>query len=781
MSIDENNNSSKTKKNIENSPNEDPTSNQLTNISFSENMIQEIKLNEISIITKNFEQKIPHLLEYLQNNSNPVSSKLIILKYIENLCIKVCFNSEIFLKKSKTLDLTLFQVIINEYIINNNENEEYLFQLKELFVLLLSQIALDKETYHYIFSFIIDYINQCNNDLNNMNNNKFDSIQLSKILLLLQLYYQSVQSVDEPYNYLYFSGDSETYIDIYLKGNDNFHKKFSDSEEINILFFIKLLPNKIVKQIDSELCFNILDIYIENKDENNKKKIKNINISIDKDYSLCTSYTSKNLGKLPENKMISILVKLNIKELTKTEIFVDNEKKEISNEIIIYDNETNSNNVHNKIKKLKFFQNFIGICSNIMIYKENDNYKKLGLPNFFLSSNIKKGKTSIKNEFANGIYKEDLFNILLKSELKDNVDNKSYNQIKFPSKEKIEENDIKEIKDFLENYLISIYLPDRYMLSESNENYKLIILKDSINGIDAEFYTKSPILNGIHLFKRFSEDFEALCGLNHFLPIIEIMTQNNNLLKNENLSKFFSLISSVFSPSYKLKNENNSNFFFNLSYFLETIPEIYFDEQLCSKLISISCSLIYSQRKYVNFIKQFHNDILMNKAIFFKFKNKEQSTILMQIKLLFYEIKHEGFIIDIMRLINIILTYDEERYNKFCCKYHSEYFDTKSEIYNPELKDILKPIEEIISKLFEIFVEEASKSKDTGQCKCGKMLFKLFEMLTMDISPCLQKIIIKHFLNFMKNHMGKYLPLLDTNEDILDIILFLFKTSIFFF
>jgi len=778
MSIDENNNNDKAKIIIENPSNEDMTSNQSTNYSFSENILQEIKSNDISVITKNFQPKIQQLLEYLQNISNPVSSKLIILKYIENLFNKVNFNSEIFLKKSKKINLNLFHVIINQYITDNEDNKEYLIQLKDLFVCLLSQVTFDREAYHYIFSFIINYINQCNNNFNNITSNNFNSEQLSKILFLLQFYYQSAQSIEEPYNYLYFNGDPDTYIEIYLKGNENFHKKFSKSHEINILFFIKLVPNEIVKQINPEFNSTILDICIEAKDDKKTKKQKNVIISIDKDYFLCTNYTSKNLGKLPEDKMISILVKLNLKELTKTEIFIDNERREISKDIIIPDRESKSYKNDIKIKKLRFFQNFVGICSNIIIYKEHDNYKKLGLPKFFLSSDSKKEKASIKNEFANGIYKEDLFNIFLKSELKDKVDSASYNQINFPSNEKMDENDIKEIKDFLENNLISIYLPNRSMTLENKEESKIIILNDSINGIDAEFTTKSPQLNDVHLFKTFSEDFQPFGGLNHFLPIIEIMTQNNNFLENENLSKFFSLISGL-TLSHNLKNENNSKFFFNLSYFLEKIPDKYFDEQLCSKLTSISYSLIYDQSEYINIIRQFHNNILMNKSIFFKFKSQEQYQILIQIKSLLDEVKVEGFIIDIMLLIDIILTYDEDRYNKFCCKFHSEYFNIKSDVYNPELKEILKPVVEIISKLFEIFIREASKCENREECESGKMLFKLFEMLTMDISPCLQKIIFNFFLTFMKNHMGKYLPFLDTNKRMVDITLFLFKTSIF--
>ena len=770
MSIEENNNN-EIKIIEENNNCEDSTLNSSKNNLNSEDIIEELKSSEINIINKNSESIIIKSLDYLINISNPVSNKLIIIKFLENLFMNVNFNSEIFLKSSKKLDLNLFQIIINQYITNPNsqENEEYLLELKALFILLISQITLDRESYHYIFSFIIDYINQMNNGIKTKTNNILTSEQISKILLLLQLYYQSMQSVDEPYNYLFFNGDPNTYINIYLKGN----KKLHSCQDVNILLFIKLLPNKIVKKINPEISFTILDINLENNENKQQKKQKNLIFTIDKDYYLCTNYTSKSLVKLPENKIISILVKINMKELLKTEIFIDNEKIEIPKDILIPDRDSKSFKNHNKIKHLKLFQNFIGICSNIIIYKDY----KYGLPKFFISSN----KQNIKNEFANGIYKEELFNIILKSQLKDNVDNISYEELKFQSNEIWEESDIKEMKDFLENNLISIYLPNRYMLLEGNDNKsKTIILKDSINGIDAEFYTESPELNGIHLFKRFSEDFEPFGGLNHFLPIIEIMTQNNNLLESENLFNFFSLISTVFMPLYNnaLKNENNSNFFFNLSYFLEKISDKYFDEKLCSKLMSISLSLIYYQSDYINIIKQFHNDILMNKTIFFKFKTKEQQEILKQIKLLLDSIKNEGFIIDIMLLINIILTYDEERYYKFCCKEHSEFFNEIYDICSPDMKELLKPIEEIISKLFEIFIREASNCEGR-ESENGKMLFKLFEMLALDISPCLQKIIIKFFLNYMKIHMGKYYSLLDTKKRMFDITLFLFKTSIF--
>ena len=62
------------------------------------------------IFIKNFQPKIQQILEYLQNISNPVSSKVMILKYIENLFDKINFNAEIFLKKSKKLNWTDYTI-----------------------------------------------------------------------------------------------------------------------------------------------------------------------------------------------------------------------------------------------------------------------------------------------------------------------------------------------------------------------------------------------------------------------------------------------------------------------------------------------------------------------------------------------------------------------------------------------------------------------------------------------------------------------------------------------
>ena len=103
-----------------------------TNTSFSEkNIIQDInslKSKEIYLISKNLEIKIPELLSYLQSDSNSISNKLLILKYLENLFTKVNYNSEIFACKfsNEKEKLNLFQIIINQFINCTNDKDDYI-------------------------------------------------------------------------------------------------------------------------------------------------------------------------------------------------------------------------------------------------------------------------------------------------------------------------------------------------------------------------------------------------------------------------------------------------------------------------------------------------------------------------------------------------------------------------------------------------------------------------------------------------------------------------------
>ena len=139
--------------------------------------------------------------------------------------------------------------------------------------------------------------------------------------------------------------------------------------------------------------------------------------------------------------------------------------------------------------------------------------------------------------------------------------------------------------------------------------------------------TKSPTLNGVHIYNRITNDFSSIGGLNNLLPIIEIMTKYNELLTKKNLGNFFVILISVFAPQYQnaLAKEKNSNFFLHLSYFLEKIPEEFYDNSLtgiCKSISSFLTTQINESADFFELTQQFHNYILMDERILFKFNHE---------------------------------------------------------------------------------------------------------------------------------------------------------------
>ena len=638
-----------------------------------------LKDNNIYLISKSFEAIIADILSYLleDNNTNQIKNKIEILNYLEELFKAVDYNSEIFLSKSSygKNNLNIFEIIIHEFILNTKQNsnsnedsksiEEYHEELKNIFSILLSKISLDKKTYHYIFSFLINYINKKNNDIEK--DEKLNSEHISNVIELLQIFYQYAQNVDEPYNYFYFNNFIENneenkseYI-IKIKNRDNLNRKkiLNLDDSFNILIFIKLVPNELKKSFEINQSH-----YSDLFELNFADQSKNISFNIDYGNNLTNNLSNEKIMKLEENKYINILFKFILKESLKIEIYIDNKKIDFKNDQIpIKDTEKQKIKEKYEITSIDFFRNFLGECSNIILFK---NKKNEGIPRFFLEMQTveKKKPTSMaalfddmsknkneknvtqellfKKEYKNGIFKEDLFNILLKSELRDDVEQ---NTIEKLCKNK-DKTPINYIKEFMEK-IIAIYMPSRVEIPEDAENKNLknsanIILKDSINNLDAIF-TKSKLddenisnSNGIHLFNSIIDDMNNLGGLNHLIPIIELMSKySEELLTTENICKLFNLIILIFVPYYRnsLKNEKYSNFFFNLSFFLEKIPDKYYNNALCDNIINLSQILLslMSDDNYSKLNSQYQNYILFNEKLLYKFEIPEKNKILEQI------------------------------------------------------------------------------------------------------------------------------------------------------
>ena len=226
-----------------------------------------------------------------------------------------------------------------------------------------------------------------------------------------------------------------------------------------------------------------IKINIISDNNNNKKEDENTIILSYSSFS--THLTNKVLVKINKNSKIEILVNGDPQKIP-----------DISNN-------------EKKIKSLILFNKFIGICSNIIIYKSNS--METFVPKF-LNNDL----------YKNGIYSEELFTNFIKSEIMNEIDESNIfdkNLINFKNSE------LAELKIFLEKNLISIYIPTRVEQSSENKNY---ILKDSINNLDAILNVENS-LSGIHSLKNVIRAFYSIGSINHLLPIIELLNKESSL------------------------------------------------------------------------------------------------------------------------------------------------------------------------------------------------------------------------------------------------------------
>ena len=785
------------------------------------NILQEVKdynKKQIYIITKKFESKIPKILSYLQNYENEIINKIHIVKYLILLIQNIPYNLDLILaQKSEDVNqkMNFYEILINEYIFTDKEEKEYILLLKDIIFLIFKKLSLNKDIYRYLFSFVSNYLNE---KYQNEKNEKyyFKEYNYHRLLELILFFYQSKEDED-PINYFYFNGDKDTNIIINTKGNNVLNLE----NDLYILFFVKLIDYNYISSLYKENSqsldnSNLLEIKLKNKKEIIKIDLNykdigetpgNIKISSTEEskdnkdnntiHNISIPYKSFNI-KETNNVLIKITKNMQI------EIYVNTNKISLSSNILSID--TKSENI---IDSIKLFNEFYGICSTLMLYRDNEKDNKLkDIYPKYLIENQTKSSRQISKFYQNGLFKEELLIPFIKAHLKNNVEEKHIydNTIK-----NLTEQSLDELAKFIIYNLISIYIPTRTYIhselktkiegsKEIDEEIRMTILVDSISNFNAGLNNKNLFPNlmysingGIHILSNILYDFSFdIGGINHFLPLIEVMTDYNELLTNENLEQFMSIILYLFSNHKKLiNNEQDTKFFYYLSLFLEKIPEnFYTDVSVHIKSILITLESLESEKSFIdentdifNIYKiEFFNNVCLNEKILFRFNFKDKSLIYDQINKFLSKQYIENNILDIniMKIINILLYHEKERYTHFCCKKHSEYFTKESTIMNPELNEYIKPLMNIIKLFMNQFIIEINNlDENNPNFKTRDQLIKLFELLTFDISPCLQTNILNLFFEFIQKNDEKYYNYLNVNNCINIITLFVYKTSLF--
>ena len=179
---------------------------------------------------------------------------------------------------------------------------------------------------------------------------------------------------------------------------------------------------------------------------------------------------------------------------------------------------------------------------------------------------------------------------------------------------------------------------------------------------------------------------------------------------------------------------------------MEKIPSNFYDNNITNifkKISSFFAENICEENYILN--KQYQDHILMNEQILFKFHYKEQNEIIESMSHFIQNTKtgrKKHLSLDIFKIIKILLHLDEKKNQLFCCKNHADFFIENKGIMEPELYVRLNPIKELLTHLFKEYKKYCMDQKDLAKEE-GKELFQIITMLTIDISPCLQKIYLK--------------------------------------
>ena len=132
--------------------------------------IEELIQKNKKIITRNVEEKIPQILNILQNEEENIENKLKILQFFEILFKEITYNMDIinkFTSNNKINKLSLYKILLKEFFNSKEENKEYRNKILLLLNLMIQNVLCGNEVFEYLFSFITHYINIINDNYEN--------------------------------------------------------------------------------------------------------------------------------------------------------------------------------------------------------------------------------------------------------------------------------------------------------------------------------------------------------------------------------------------------------------------------------------------------------------------------------------------------------------------------------------------------------------------------------------------------------------------------------------
>ena len=688
--------------------------------------------------SNNIKQIILFMITYNTNKEEDINQNINLLFILKEF-FKINTNLiPLFMKDSFfSHKMQFYDCLINLYL-NEKINDENKLILEDLINFLNANFSITKHNLEFIYQKMSKYFT------NEAKETLTESL-LYRYLNILNHFYtdNSILNYDKNKkgikNYLYFNGINSGLSFAINKYSCNLNTDFPTLEKgCSFVFWINLdrkLTEEYFKILPEKTYVNFVKINIGGQ-------IILFQLINPENIRICTKNNITNDIKINNifiynewNNIILIIEPSKGKKLS-TKLFINN--KLINGTLILSENL----NSREKINNINLFENFLGKISSIIYFS------------FVIDQNLINHFASIK-----GFYKNKILLQLL------NSFDKEYPIIGLKDKEKYYNEKLNKLikiklSDQNINNLICCFIPLTY---EKNKNI--------INDVFGNFIGKLNNNDGVNNYINKNKNIKDLGGINNLLPIIELMIsslKDNNpyklidkyILSERTFQEYLIIIQKILlNHENNILNERETHFFSCLSLFMEKIPSKFYNLSILQSiigLINLPLENISKENMLDSFIdinentgftsNNFINLILLNEQIITKFTPRAQMELWDGVYEVFKrDLNKVSKTLSTPKLCLLIRFYDEKRYEKYCCHKHASLFnnenidENKNNIMEPEMNYKVGKLFEII----QLYIDEVNEQNQVED---------IFKLLSLDLSPCLQKKIINLYISHFNNN-----------------------------
>ena len=717
--------------------------------------------------------KIPQIISFLIDNKNQIKEKIGLISSILSL-FKLNKNLVPFFKDKCVLNRTnIFEPLINLYLDEKTTNDDIKI-IEEITKIFISNLTTPKITLEYIYQRMSIFFTKGGAKKDNNNKELLNEKKLIKYLKILNLFYGEDTTDDSASNqdknkessknkmrkntfdntkgnqgdiipnykiknYIYFNGKNSILNLKLNQSSKNINTDFPTLEfGFSFIFWIyvknELLenysrnyPSNVISLVNIGIVghkiqlilkrLNLLQIVIDDKEIGKCELTKTKFIYNDWNF-MCFYLTEKNRGKSPSIKLL-----------------INDNKELLSVEL------PNNLPFNEIITSISLFENFLGRITSVLFFSFCLDIKVID----FIRKNYTKG--FFKNKY--------LYNFLSKND-KDYF--KNAQNFKYINKYKKEKVSLKLINTNFRSQniknLMVFFCPFTY---NQNEKY--------IDDIFGHFLGVLGINDGVCYYENYGKSIKELGGIDNLLPIAELMVSTNskskkisyplvdkNILTASTFLEYLNIFKKILINHHgNLMEALDNKVFSKLGLFLEKFPSEVFTEDVLNILVEIGKETFqFSYEKIEkNNTEDYLSLILLNEKIISKFNSKNQLKLWESLYHFFTsdysQIKEN---INMSKICLLLRFYDENRYNEYCCSSHAKLFisNNKNNNLNKNEMGVMNPDMNVkTDKFFDIiqlYVDKIDMSDEE---------INLFKLLSLDLSPCLQKkiinIYIKHFSN----------------------------------